>query len=78
MAVDSRDKRMSMIGIANGRFSPHVMPNPAGSDFNLNTERAHMAYMYAGIAPESGKPTMTYWKGVPHMRVGPQFGGRSW
>jgi hypothetical protein len=79
MAVDSRDKRFSMLGLANGRFAPAMLPNPDGANWATNSERAMGLYLYYGIAPESGKPTMTYWAGVPHMRPGRSaLGGRSW
>lgn len=78
MAVDTRDKRFSMIGIANGRGASWVMPNPDGANFATNSERAQMIYQYYGLPGQSGKPTMTYWKGTPHVRVGPSAFGRSW
>ena len=67
-----------MMGLCSGRATPWVMPNPDGTDFATNDQRAQMIYQYAGLPGQSGKPTMSYWKGVPHMRVGPQFGARSW
>ena len=54
------------------------MPNPSGGDFDVDGERAQMLYQYYGLPGQSGKPTMRYWGGTPHLRVGPSVFGRSW
>ena len=48
MAVDTRDRRFSMIGLA----VPYnrVLPNP-DSDFTLVNDRIHLEYLYRGIDP---------------------------
>lgn len=46
MAVDSRDKRMSMIGL--GSPVPRILPNPAGAFADAG--RAMLLYLYYGIA----------------------------
>lgn len=49
MAVDSRDKRMSLLGFGLGpSVQPQVVPNPDGT---IGTQdRAHFAHLYAGLA----------------------------
>lgn len=44
MAVDTRDKRMSLVNLAlpKGR----VLPNPVGG-FTMAAQRTHLAYLYA-------------------------------
>ncbi len=45
MAVDSRDKRFSMMGLA--QPVPSVLPNPDGT---VGTQdRAFLAFLYAGL-----------------------------
>ena len=78
MAVDTRDKRMSMVGLAQFGFLPYVMPNPAGSNFDTVFERAQMLHLYAGINIQSGQPTMLRWGGIPHVRLTRNPFGRSW
>lgn len=47
MAIDSRNKRASCIGLkAPNRL--HAWPNPDGSLAN-QSDRQHMAYCYAGV-----------------------------
>ena len=46
MAVDSRDKRMSMVGFGNPR--PGVLPNPDGTVGTA--DRAMLLGLYSGIA----------------------------
>lgn len=54
MAIDSRDKRASVIG--HGLASLTVWPNPDGT---LNAaDRLHMAWLYRGIAATT--PTGMY------------------
>ena len=76
MAVDSRDKRMSMLAF--GTQIPWVMPNPNGSNMDATLERSQMLYLYAGISIQTGQPTMRRWGGTPHMRIQTQPFGRSW
>lgn len=45
MAVDTRNKRMSLIGL--GSPIPTVLPNPDGA-FN-NFDRAQLIWLYAGL-----------------------------
>ncbi len=78
MAVDTRDKRFSMLGYGQGKSFPWVMPNPAGSNFDTILKRAQMIYLYAGISAGTGQPTMLRWGGVPHVRVAVSPFGRSW
>ena len=77
MAVDTRDKRMSMLGFGQGRGAPFVAPNPDGTDAEDVFERAQWLRFYAGISTQTGQPTIRRWGGVPHVRQGPTF-GRSW
>lgn len=49
MAVDTRDKRASVIGL--DAPHTHVFPNPDGSLANAN-DRGHMAMKYSGIAAD--------------------------
>lgn len=46
MAVDTRNKRFSMIGFGRGVFG--AMPNPDGG-FAVAADRAQLSYLYAGI-----------------------------
>lgn len=75
MAVDTRDKRMSMIGLASPL--PRVLPNPDGSDAENDAERAMYIFMYYGTAPFAGQPMMRRWGGTRHMTPG-QGIGRGW
>ena len=76
MAVDTRNKRFSLLGFAQARGMPLVFPNPDGT---LNSDdRAHFVYLYPGISIVSGQPTMQRFGGVPHMKYGPRAFGRSW
>jgi hypothetical protein len=78
VAVDTRDKRMSMLGFAQGHGFPYVVANPDGSDADDQFERAQFIHLYAGLAIQSGQPTQRRWGGVPHMRVATPVFGRSW
>ena len=61
MAVDTRNKRFSMLGLAQARMVPYVLPNPDGS-FSTQ-DRAQLAFMYAGIALDA--PVNTPRPGAP-------------
>lgn len=50
MAVDTRDKRFSMLGIGMGWFK--AAPNPDGG-FASAGDRQMLAYMYSGITASS-------------------------
>lgn len=78
MAVDTRDKRFSLLGFAQAYGAPVVFPNPSVNGVQ-ETEFEQWLYCYAGIAMTGpGDPRMKRWGGVPHMRVAVPFGGRSW
>ena len=47
MAVDTRDRRFSMLGFGQGWGIPYVLPNPEGS-FDVD-DRAQLCYLYRGI-----------------------------
>ncbi|MDO8632641.1 MAG: hypothetical protein Q7R41_19330 [Phycisphaerales bacterium] len=77
MAVDTRDKRFSMLGFGQAWNSPNVMPNPDGA-FTSGTDFEHLLYAYAGRSFDgNGDPRMMRWGGLPHVRQRPIF-GRSW
>lgn len=63
MAVDTRNKRMGMIGL--GSPVPRILPNPDGS-FNLNNDRYMIMFQYP-IFPE---PPSTGKKKRGHSRGG--------
>ena len=48
MAVDTRNKRFSMLGLGQARGCPLVFPNPDGS-FDA-ADRAQLDYLYQGIS----------------------------
>ena len=75
MAVDTRNKRFSLLGFGHGYGIPYVLPNPDGTIDS--DDRAQLIYLYPGISIVSGQPTMRRWGGVPHVRAAPIF-GRSW
>lgn len=50
MAVDSRNKRMSLVGF--GLPVPRVLPNPDGS-LSDGADRGMLLYLYHGIALET-------------------------
>lgn len=77
MAVDTRDRRMSMLGFGSLAHS-FVMPNPAGSNMDTVFERAMMLGLYYGVSIQSGQPTERRWGGVPHVRRYRTPLGRSW
>lgn len=57
MAVDTRNKRMSMIGLASP--VPRLWPSPDGS-LAANADRQMMLFRYAGIIAESVAVVPTY------------------
>lgn len=54
MAIDTRDKRFSMLAIGSGLFK--AMPNPDGG-FGSAADRQMLAYMYSGIVADA--PTVS-------------------
>lgn len=78
MAVDTRDKRFSLLGFGQAHGAPVVFPNPDGAVGDV--DRPMWIYLYhgSGISITSGHPTMRRWGGVPYVR--PHTGpiGRSW
>ena len=78
MAVDTRDKRFSMLGFAQARGAPVVFFNPDGTDAAAVFERSQYIYLYAGISIQSGQPTMRRWGGIPHVPIQRPTFGRSW
>ena len=77
MAIDTRDRRMSMIGFH--APVPSVMPNPDGSNWANSDERAMGGlWLYFGISTQTGQPTIRRWGGVPYVRIERGFAGRSW
>ena len=68
MAVDTRDKRFSLVSFA----QPHkwFAPNPDGS-FATTADRAQLTYLYAGITLDGGTPPDTSaadWMLMAHRR----------
>ena len=79
MAVDSRDKRFSLLGFGQAHGWPVVFFNPNGTDANSDGERAQYIYLYQGISIVTGQPTMRRWGGVPYVQPGQSHRfGRSW
>ncbi len=77
MAVDSRNKRFSLLGFGQARGAPVVFFNPDGTNAGNVLERAQYLYLYAGLSIQSGQPTIRRWGGIPHVRNSPII-GRSW
>lgn len=77
MAVDTRNRRFSMLGFAQAHGAPVVFPNP-DNDIDTLEDRSHFAYLYPGISIQSGQPTIRRYGGVPHMRNNTPVFGRSW
>ena len=78
MAIDSRNKRFSLLGFGQPHQIPCVLPNPDGSLANV-FDRAMLIYLYAGLDITTGSPMWLRMGGVPHWRPGPrQLGGRGW
>ena len=76
MAVDTRNRRFSMLAFGQAHGSPYVFPNPDGT---INSDdRAQFAYLYAGISIVTGQPTMARWGGVPFVTIQRPFAGRTW
>lgn len=60
MAVDTRDKRFSMMGLL--QPVPSIFPNPDGT---INTQdRAQYDLLYAGITLESLVPLSRFYSGM--------------
>lgn len=77
MAVDSRDKRFSLLAF--GKPVPQVFPNPDGSNWATSSERsAGGLWLYYGISIQAAQPTMLRWGGVPYVRVANPSFGRTW
>ena len=77
MAVDTRNRRFSMLGFGQAHGAPVVFPNPDGA-FTFGDDFEMLLYCYHGIAfAGSGDPRMMRWGGLPHVRQRP-FAGRSW
>ena len=55
MAVDTRNKRFSMLGFGKAWASPYVLPDPSGG-FDTELERTQLVYLYAGISPSGELP----------------------
>ncbi len=77
MAVDSRDKRFSLLAF--GKQIPQVFPNPDAGGVESD-DRPQWIYLYhgSGISIQSGHPMMRRWSGVPHVRLNVSPFGRSW
>lgn len=60
MAVDTRDKRFSILGFGRGVFG--ATPNPDGG-FAVAADRAQISYLYAGIALSA--PSEEASEGIP-------------
>ena len=79
MAVDTRDRRFSMLGFGQAFGWPVVFPNVDGNNAEDVFERAQWLYLYAGISIQSGQPTIRRWGGVPWVVNGnPPIVGRTW
>ena len=78
MAVDSRDKRFSLLGFGQAHGWPVVFFGPDDNDADGVFERAQYLYLYSGISIQSGQPTMDRWGGIPWMRIQRVFAGRTW
>lgn len=50
MAIDTRDKRFSLLGLGQAHGSPWVLPNPTGA-FETAPDRAQLVYLYRGVIP---------------------------
>ena len=76
MAVDTRDKRFSMMGLAQTVVWVATDPSVNGVQ---ETEFEQWLHGYSGIQfTGPGDPRMKRWGGVPNMRVSVNFAGRSW
>jgi len=77
MAVDSADKRFSLIAF--GKPVPQVLPIPDGSNWATVNERASGGcFLYYGISIQSGQATILRWGGIPHLRLARNPFGRTW
>ena len=78
MAVDTRDKRFSLLGLGQAWGAPVVFPDPSVNGVQA-TEFEQWIYSYAGVQfTGPGDPRMKRWGGVTHMRVASPIGGRTW
>jgi len=74
MAIDSRDKRASIINYAMPH--PGLFPNASGTIDHTDFEQ--IIGLYSGIqAGGAGQPMWMRWGGVQHMGYQKPF-GRSW
>ena len=75
MAVDTRDKRASVIGVS--LPTVRLLPNPdatvAEADFEMIAPMLYAGTQAAGV----GSPTWARYAGTRHMGQGQKF-GRSW
>ena len=78
MAVDTRNKRFSLLGFGQGHHVPYVVPNPDGAIDDVDRPQWLSLYHGSGITIITGQPTINRWGGVPHVRVGRIFAGRTW
>lgn len=78
MAVDTRNKRFSLLGFGQSHGAPVVFFNPDGTNAASDGERSQYIYLYQGISITGGQPTVQRWGGIPHMRLNRNFAGRSW
>lgn len=78
MAVDTRDKRFSLLGFGQAHGAPVVFFNPDGTDAGAVFERAQYIYLYSGLNIQSGQPTMRRWGGVPFVPIQRPVFGRTW
>lgn len=78
MAVDTRNKRFSLLGFGQARGAPVVFRNPDGGNAQTVEERAHYIYLYAGLSIQSGQASILRWGGVPHLRQQRGIAGRTW
>jgi len=78
MAVDTRDKRFSMLGFGQPHGLPYVLPHPDGTVDAADRPQLLRLYHGSGISIVGGHPVRTRWGGVPYVRQGVNFAGRSW
>ena len=76
MAIDSRDKRMSLINIA--LEWSRVFQNPPDNGTIGDVQFEQWLYCYRGLQfTGPGDPRMKRWGGVTHM-INKNFAGRGW
>lgn len=64
MAVDTDQKRRSMISFGGDAFSERV---PAATDFDSAEDRAQLLFLYAGLDISGGSPTIPSGGGLGHV-----------